>query len=103
MRDLSKPLASTYGDPVKKKKSSLKLMKKKPTPSQDALRRATSKKAPSYDAYGNNTTVQTHMKGKVQQDGYNDAMKKKQASINSLRGVKPKRSTRINGSRIITW
>ena len=63
MRDLSKPLAPTYGDPVKK-------MKKKATPSQRDLRAATSKAKKVFNAYGKEVTQTTHMKGKKKQDGW---------------------------------
>tara|TARA_R110000782_G_scaffold31233_5_gene77068 strand:+ start:96 stop:452 length:357 start_codon:yes stop_codon:yes gene_type:complete len=43
MRDLSSPLAPTYGDPKKKKnKAALKKLKKKPTSRTEQLRTATS-------------------------------------------------------------
>tara|TARA_R110000796_G_scaffold171829_1_gene288859 strand:- start:560 stop:862 length:303 start_codon:yes stop_codon:yes gene_type:complete len=100
MRDLSKPLAPTYGDP--KPKAAPKKMKKKPTPSQNALRAATSRNPKVYNAYGREVTYQTHMKGKKKQDGYFDASKKKQSHRDAI-GGNQKRTARISGGRTITY
>jgi len=83
MRDLSKPLAPTYGDPVKK-------MKKKATPSQRDLRAATSKAKKVFNAYGKEVTQTTHMKGKKKQDGYNDAMEKRRSDMRAIKNRKKK-------------
>ena len=83
MRDLSKPLAPSYGDP--KPKAAPKKLKKKRTPSQRNLRTATSRAPKVTNAYGKNVTYQTHMKGKKKQVGYDDAMKKRRSDMRAIK------------------
>jgi len=98
MRDLSTPLASTYGKP-KKRKAAPKKLKKKKTPSAETLRTATSSRVKYKTASGGRGSYGSGgraLRGGHVKRGYDDAYKMQMAGPRSGGRKLKKSSTTIS-------
>lgn len=97
-RDLSSPLAPTYGNPKKTKKAAPKKLKKKPTPRAEQLRTATSSPQKYNTAGGGQGLYKSGSKyvNDKPKRGYDDAYKMQMAGPRSGGRKLKKSSTTIS-------